>query len=226
MSLPQKQRGIALPITMLLLFVMTLVGVSSLRTTLLEQDMTANTRLRLVAFNAAETALREAENHMVEINKNQTVADVRTLFFTGLRPDGTTQPGDSCTNGYCTPLQHDNSGSSSTDERWDDATLNVWNTSGKYRSYTNYTASGIANEGVYAAPKYIVEFMGNFAERNQGKFQTNCLTDPATGKVLAPNDAWPFCAADPATYRVTVRATAGPVSRQAVVMLQSTVRIP
>ena len=101
--------------------------------------------------------------------------------------------------------------------------------------YSNYADSDLEEEGVYEAPRFIIEFMGNVSikERNfddrpefTGVYQTNCATDSATGKVLAPNDEWPFCASDPKVFRITVRAVAGTPARQAAVMLQSTVRVP
>ena len=58
---PRRQRGIALIVVLLLLLVMTLLGLASLRSTLMEERMAAATFDRSVAFQAAESALREAE---------------------------------------------------------------------------------------------------------------------------------------------------------------------
>ncbi|KAB7623153.1 PilX N-terminal domain-containing pilus assembly protein [Alkalilimnicola sp. S0819] len=55
------QRGAALAISLILLLVMTLLGVSAMRGTTLEEKMAGNTRNRSIAFQAAEAALREAE---------------------------------------------------------------------------------------------------------------------------------------------------------------------
>lgn len=55
------QRGAALVVVMILLVVMTLLVLFSLRGTLLQERMSANLYDRSLAFQAAETALREGE---------------------------------------------------------------------------------------------------------------------------------------------------------------------
>jgi type IV pilus assembly protein PilX len=55
------QRGATLIICLVILFVMTIVGVSSARTTLLQEKMVGNLRDKSLAFQAAEAALREGE---------------------------------------------------------------------------------------------------------------------------------------------------------------------
>lgn len=56
-----SQAGVALIVVLILLLVMTLLGLASLRGTLLEERMSANLYDRSLAFQAAESALREAE---------------------------------------------------------------------------------------------------------------------------------------------------------------------
>lgn len=231
-----KQIGLALPIVLILLFVMTLVGVTALNNATLQEEMTGNSRLQQSAFNAAEAALRDAENLILE-----GIAANRATFFGAARPnDLVVNPGDTCEGGpdggFCTPAQFTSAAYGPVaGERWDDPVLDVFETDGRHFEYSNYANTDFADESVFEAPRYIIEFLGNVSgkERNfverptfTGTYQTNCPADPTTGKVLAPNDEWPFCAADPKAYRITVRATAGPASREAVVMLQSTVRVP
>lgn len=55
------QRGASLVVVLLLLLVMTLLGLAVLRSTLLEEKMSANLYDRSLAFQGAESALREAE---------------------------------------------------------------------------------------------------------------------------------------------------------------------
>lgn len=57
----RQHRGVALIVVLLLLLVMTLLGLASLRSTLLQERMGAALFDRSVAFQAAESALREAE---------------------------------------------------------------------------------------------------------------------------------------------------------------------
>lgn len=56
-----RQSGASLVIVLILLLVMTLLGLAVLRTTLLDERMSANLYDRSLSFQSAETALREAE---------------------------------------------------------------------------------------------------------------------------------------------------------------------
>ena len=58
---PFTQRGASLLVVLILLLVVTLLGLAVLRSTLLEERMTANMLDRSLGFQAAESALREAE---------------------------------------------------------------------------------------------------------------------------------------------------------------------
>lgn len=57
----KKQHGAVLVMSLLMLFVLTLVGVSSINTTTMEEKMSGNTRNRHLAFQSAESAIRDAE---------------------------------------------------------------------------------------------------------------------------------------------------------------------
>jgi type IV pilus assembly protein PilX len=61
LSPPRSQRGVVLIVGLLLLLVLTLIGVTSMRSALLEERMTGNIQDSTVAFQAAEAALREGE---------------------------------------------------------------------------------------------------------------------------------------------------------------------
>ena len=61
MNMPAKQHGVALFISLVLLLVLTIIGVSSVQTTSLEVRMTRNAHDSTLAFQAAESALRDAE---------------------------------------------------------------------------------------------------------------------------------------------------------------------
>lgn len=56
-----KNRGVALFISLVLLLVLTIVGVSAVQTTTLETRMARNEHDTMLAFQAAESALRDAE---------------------------------------------------------------------------------------------------------------------------------------------------------------------
>ncbi|NIP73105.1 MAG: pilus assembly protein PilX [Gammaproteobacteria bacterium] len=57
-----RQRGAVLAISLLMLLVLTLIGVTAMQTTTLEERMAGNTRDRELAFQAAEAGLRDAED--------------------------------------------------------------------------------------------------------------------------------------------------------------------
>jgi type IV pilus assembly protein PilX len=59
-----RNRGIALFISLVLLLVLTIIGVSSVQTTTLETRMARNEHDTLLAFQAAELALRDAERFL------------------------------------------------------------------------------------------------------------------------------------------------------------------
>ncbi|MBF0340783.1 MAG: pilus assembly protein [Magnetococcales bacterium] len=102
------QNGSVLIITLILLSVLTLLGVTATKNTSLEEGMVSNTRDRQLAFQAAEAALLAGER-MVE-NAHPTF-------------DG------SCTNGYCTQ-------GCPTTPRWTDTSLNVWSNAARHQTYT------------------------------------------------------------------------------------------
>lgn len=56
----EKQQGVVLVISLLLLLVITLVGISSLSTTVLEEKMTSNMQAKHVVFQAADSLVEEA----------------------------------------------------------------------------------------------------------------------------------------------------------------------
>lgn len=58
------QRGSALVIALVFLLLLTLIGVTAMQTTTLQERMSGNVRDRSLAFQAAEAALREAETFL------------------------------------------------------------------------------------------------------------------------------------------------------------------
>ena len=58
------QRGSALVFSLVILLVMTMIGITALGTSTLEEKMAANDRNQRVAFQAAEAALREGETQL------------------------------------------------------------------------------------------------------------------------------------------------------------------
>lgn len=97
----RRQRGISLLVALILLLVMTLLGLAVLRSTVLEERMSANMLDRTYQFQAAESALRQGE----------------TLLSTATAPDS------GCTAGVCaTPT-------AGATDRWMDDSFSGWATS-------------------------------------------------------------------------------------------------
>lgn len=72
MKMHNKQQGIVLVVSLIMLLMMTLLGLSAMKTSLMEEKMAGNSRDLTLAFHATETALRDAEMWIA----NQTLLPV------------------------------------------------------------------------------------------------------------------------------------------------------
>lgn len=72
MNIKSNQHGTVLVISLIILLVMTVLGVTSLRSATMEEKMSGNTFDRQLAFQAAEAALRAGERD-IETNPTQTL---------------------------------------------------------------------------------------------------------------------------------------------------------
>lgn len=92
-----RQTGVALFISLVLLLVLTIIGVSAVQTTSLEERMARNSRDRLMAFQAAESALRDAETFIETVVTTASFSDTGTNGLWTIAPFATTarweQPG-------------------------------------------------------------------------------------------------------------------------------------
>lgn len=99
-----RQQGVALVVVLILLLIVTLLGLASLRGTLLEERMSANLFDRSLSFQAVEAALREAEGL---VNKENPQAGF---------------PASGCTAGLCAkPVV-----TSGATPRWLDSSFTGW----------------------------------------------------------------------------------------------------
>ncbi len=89
-ALPCRQKGAVLAISLIILVLMTIIGVSSIQTTIMEERMTGNMRDQNIAFQSAEAAIREAENYVE--NDITTTGDFGTQ--NGLFDDPENEPED------------------------------------------------------------------------------------------------------------------------------------
>lgn len=140
------QRGVALVMALVFLMLLTLLGVTSMGTSSLEEKMASNTRDRNLAFQAAETALLTAETWLSTKTSEPT-------------------PWPDTTKGLYTPA-------TGNTPVWDDTSIS-WTTSTALISYpctaddstqsiaSSCTSGGRTSlSGVATQPKYIIEKMG------------------------------------------------------------------
>lgn len=78
MSLGRTQRGVALFISLVLLLILTIIGVSAVQTTTMETRMARNEHDSMLAFQAAESALRDAEEVLEGVVTTATFTDTGT----------------------------------------------------------------------------------------------------------------------------------------------------
>ena len=213
----KHNQGIALFIALIFLFVSTLLGVTSLRSNMLNEKMTLNSVQREQALEAAEVAILAGED-FVENFSSQIIAAVIT--GTGVNRVPTTAAKTCSANtgnagGICTPKEQSDDPGTNYDN-WMDITsdnnsLNVWSTTGRHRTVDDAIKNAY---GLNTAPKYIIEFMG-FIVDNSG---SSSCTGTAKSDQLT---AWPYCEDDNAQFRITALATAGNYDETRV-MLQTT----
>lgn len=116
-SLPKKEQGAILFVSLILLIVLTLLAFTALRTATIQERMTGNARDRGIAFQAAEAALRAAEKYL------GVTTSLPTGAFTGT----------ACTKGVyklssgVPYLAASGSSFASTGTRWDGSSTDFWN---------------------------------------------------------------------------------------------------
>jgi len=81
----QQQTGATLIVSLLILLVMTLLGVTAMQTNILEEKMSGNSKDVSLSLQAAEAALREAEAYVETIVSPAAAFDGTTAW---LYPDG------------------------------------------------------------------------------------------------------------------------------------------
>lgn len=133
------QKGISLVMTLLFMVAALVLGVSVLGVSVMQERILGNTKDRDLAFQAAEAALRDAEE---DISKNISIA---SSFD------------DTCTAGLCTaPTQRSVISPLPVDQQ----TGFSWATTTQVRTYGQYTsAPSLVN--VASPPAYVIEKIGN-----------------------------------------------------------------
>lgn len=134
MHTPGKQSGSVLIISLIILLVLTLIGVSGMRNTTLEEKMVGHLRDKTLAFQAAEAALKRGEQFFTPL--------VGTGAFDGT--GGQYGPADADPDFWATSTW-----SSTNSFAYTDAILNV--------------ATPTALADVASQPRYILKYVGDIA---------------------------------------------------------------
>ncbi len=197
-SLPKQQNGVALVVSLILLIVITLLGLSSIRTIVLEEKMASNTYDRSLAFQAAEAGLRAGE----AIAEAQSKLGNPNQGFPAYTDADNSCPANAinaCNAGLCATPDKD------CPARWSGTTAPAtfnWDNSAAPAGGLNLNA----NAG--AAPRYFVEYLGN---------QFPC--DPDDANACSGGAGAIGC--NSMRYRVTARSQPSGNNDRATVMLQT-----
>ena len=215
----QAQGGAALAIALILLVVMTMLGLSSVKTITQQEQMTAHSYDRSLAYQFAEAALREGEGQariQAQALNPAGGGFPRNQYIS----DGACAPAalNDCANGFCSAPDPD------CPPRWLDANFNGWN------QFNGLPQIANANGNVMSTPpQYFIELLRPVdiaacaTPINSASFDANC-----NQKFPDPDNTDPCSASYPAPagqqwcnyYRYRIIARVQPQGR-AVVMLQS-----
>jgi type IV pilus assembly protein PilX len=147
-----RESGMSLFPALMFLLVLSVLGVSALNSTLMQEKMVSNTKDLNIAFQAAEAGLRDAE---FDVGKN---IDAATAFTS------------SCVSGLCTPPSTWPSPSSA-----DISKVVDWSNTGVTRTYGAYT-SAPALPTVASQPQYVIEKLSSLPVGPGGSVGVGCGT--------------------------------------------------
>ena len=138
-----KNSGSVLVISLLILLVLTIMGVTALNTTVMEERMSANTRQRNLAHQAAETALKDAEQWLSNTAGNIMIPTHINLF------NASSELYDSTVGGRTL--------------NWNTNNTSAW-TSGNSQAVTTLSSFPSSTTEIPGAPRYIIEYMGRVGD--------------------------------------------------------------
>lgn len=134
-----RQNGAVLIVGLLLLMVLTILVLSAMNQSVLEERMAGNLHSRARAFQAAEATLRDAEAHLTTLN---------LAPFDPFNPSAFPA---ACANGLCQ--------SAPASPLWDNLSAADWANDAVTRRYGSVTGAA-ALAGVSAQPRYVIEYQG------------------------------------------------------------------
>ncbi len=195
--IPRCQQGAALVIALLILTLLSLIGITALQTTALQEKMAGNLRDEHLAFQAAEAALRAGEAYLQNLPYPVPPGAPPGV---DLNPEGLYWPPYPCA------LQ-----------RWEQA--NIWTSAGS-RAYAGTLAyiKQPSDDRYLQAPRYIIENLSYYYENCSDA----CVCTPKKSEARPSGDSsLKHKALDNygGSFRVTARGVGS--TTDAVVILQS-----
>ena len=149
-----RQQGVALVMALVFLLLLTILGITALSTTSLEEKMAGNMKDRNLAFQASESALLAGENWLNALINKPVFPDTSKGLYV---PSTTTTP------------------------VWDSVTWTGTSGLVVYPSTPDATISGGLNN-INTQPKYIIEDLGEVPEEGDSKVTPTKYT--GTGKTI------------------------------------------
>ncbi|WP_213957187.1 PilX N-terminal domain-containing pilus assembly protein [Variovorax sp. dw_954] len=137
----RRQRGISLFLVMMFLIILSILGITAIQSSSLSARIAGNEADRTLAFQAAESALRDAEKDI----KGACVAPA--CRSTPIAPETADQFDSTCALGLCLP--------DATTPVWE--LKDNWSIAGRAATYGDYTGAK-ALPAVAQQPKYLIEY--------------------------------------------------------------------
>lgn len=163
-QLPRRQAGVALFMSLIMLLIITVLGLSSVQTTTLQERMARNARDSNLAFLAADSALKDAEALIETFNSvdsrfgnDPKAANPRKCLAS---PNAAT--------GYYYELDYN------CQPNWENI---------DWFSGTGYITASVAVQGVASQPKYIIEHVKTLSAFEDRLNLTNIGEDLGAGRV-------------------------------------------
>ncbi len=164
LSVSTHQSGAVLVISLIMLLLLTLIGASSMQTTTLEEKMAGNIRDRSLAFQAAESAIRDAEQDIRGVGTNPRSPAISgiTDFYDNCNMDNVANTYD---DGLCDRKWSAPSSYTGTSISWPAFTTagttypakTVDMTTTPSVAYGRFTGAAAIPGGLSAQPRYIIE---------------------------------------------------------------------
>ncbi len=144
---PQDQSGATLIIALIILVIMSLISISNMQSSTMQERMAANNRQKTIARQAAESAMREAED-WIAANVFQTGHLQQFDGKNSLYSEVDVQPGLAASSLNAT--LKDNYGAALLEDP------DTWKNIGKQ----TITGKQLAEHGLSKSPRYVIEYLG------------------------------------------------------------------